>query len=117
FILACAFGVGLLATLYFLPYGQYKSHVWYSFAISSLQAGVIINFGLGWLNLIPVPPLDGSKILAYFLSPRLAAQYLQIGRYGFIILIVLLATGLLGMTLGPLVRWSATLLFGALGLM
>lgn len=117
FLLACAFGVALLAVLYFLPYAHYKSDVWYSFTVSSLQAGVIINFGLGWLNLIPVPPLDGSKILAYFLPPHLAARYMQIGRYGFIILIILLATGLLGMTLGPLVRWSAKFLFTVLGLL
>lgn len=117
FLLACAFGLCLLAALYFLPYGHFKSHIWYTFMVSSLQAGVIINFGLGWLNLIPVPPLDGSKIVAYFLPPYLAARFMQIGRYGFIILIVLLATGLLGMTLGPLVRWSATLLFSALGLL
>lgn len=117
FLLACAFGIGLLAVLRFLPYAQYRIHVWYTFLVSSLQAGVIINFGLGWLNLIPVPPLDGSKILAYFLPPHLAYRYLQISRYGFIILIILLATGLLGMTLGPVVRWSTTLLFTVLGLL
>lgn len=116
FLLACAFGICLFAALHFWPYSQYHSHVWYSFLISSLQAGVIINFGLGWLNLVPVPPLDGSKILAYFLPPALEYRYLQLGRYGLIILIVLLATGILGWILGPLVRWSATLLFMGLGL-
>lgn len=116
FLLAIAFGVSLLAVLWFMPYGHWKSHAWYSFLLSSLQAGVIINFGLGWLNLLPVPPLDGSRILAYFLPTHLAWRYLRISRYGFLILLLLLATGILGDILGPLVRWSALGLFSGLGL-
>lgn len=116
FILAAAFALLFLATVYFLPYGQWKQASWYMFLISSLQAGVIINFGLGWLNLIPIPPLDGSKILAYFIPDHLAYRFMEIGRYGFIILLVLLATGILGKILGPLVRWSALALFELLGL-
>lgn len=116
FLLAALFGLALLATLYFLPYGHWKSQAWYSFTLSSLQAGVIINFGLGWLNLLPIPPLDGSKILAYFLPANLAWRYMKIDRYGFLILLLLLATGILGMVLGPLVRWSAIGLFSGLGL-
>lgn len=116
FLLAIAFGALLLATLYFLPYPAWKDNVAYSFAIASLQAGVIINFGLGWLNLMPVPPLDGSKILAYFLPAHVAWRYMEMGRYGFIILLILLATGILGSILGPLVRGSALLLFELFGL-
>lgn len=116
FLLAIAFGICLLAWLYFLPYQSWHKHVWYSFTLSSLQAGVIINFGLGWLNLLPVPPLDGSKILAYFLPRNLAWRFMNFGRYGFIVLLLLLATGILGDILGPLVRWSALGLFTGLGL-
>ncbi|MBD5553539.1 MAG: site-2 protease family protein [Desulfovibrio sp.] len=116
FLLAVAFGAGLICLLQLLPYASHKDQAWYIFTLSSLQAGIIINFGLGWLNLLPVPPLDGSKILAYFLSPQLAARYLEISRYGFIILILLLATGVLGKILGPLVRWSALALYSLLGL-
>lgn len=117
FLLACAFGLLLLGILYFFSYSQYRIHNWYTFLISTCQAGVIINFGLGWLNLVPVPPLDGSKILAFFLPPDLAIRYLDLGRWGFIILILLLATGLLAMILGPLVSWSAEILFSVLGLL
>lgn len=116
FLLAVAFGAALICMLHLLPYASHKDQAWYIFTLSSLQAGIIINFGLGWLNLVPVPPLDGSKILAYFLSPQLAAKYLEISRYGFIILILLLATGVLGKILGPLVRWSALGLYSLLGL-
>lgn len=116
FLLAIAFALLLLGTLYVFPYHLWKGHSGYDFAVSSLQAGVIINFGLGWLNLMPVPPLDGSKILAYFMPPHMAWRFMSMGRYGFIILLVLLMTGILGSVLGPLVRWSAVLLFELLGL-
>lgn len=116
FLLAMAFGAGLAAVLHGLPPSQYKGYGWYIFLLSSMQAGVVINFGLGWLNLLPIPPLDGSKILAYFLPPDLAWRYLQLGRYGFIILLALLAFGLLGRVLGPLVRFSSLTLLSALGL-
>ncbi len=70
FLLAVIFGVLLWAAVSFLPFAQWKDNSAYIFCLSSLQAGVIINFGLGWLNLLPIPPLDGSKILAYFLPPQ-----------------------------------------------
>jgi len=57
------------------------------------QAGVLINIGLGVFNLLPVPPLDGSNILAGILPPNLAQAFLRHSTYGFIILIVLLISG------------------------
>lgn len=57
------------------------------------QAGVFVNLILGVFNLLPLPPLDGSNILAYFLPPRLAYKYLSLGRYGFIILIGIILLG------------------------
>lgn len=116
FLLAIFFGFMLLATLHLLPPAHWKSHSWYIFALSSMQAGVVINFGLGWLNLLPLPPLDGSKILAYFLPRNWAIQYMALARYGFIIILVLLATGLLNKVLGPLVIGSSQLLLSILGL-
>ena len=47
------------------------------------------------LNLIPIPPLDGSKILMRFLPNTYLVHFLKLERYGFIILILLLATGTL----------------------
>lgn len=115
FILAILFGLGLLVITIIWPYDQWHENPIYTFALASMQAGVIINFGLGWLNLIPIPPLDGSKILAYFLPSDLAWRFMGMARYGFIILLVLLFTGLLGKILGPLVRYSALGLFKLLG--
>ncbi|MFC1580032.1 site-2 protease family protein [Thermodesulfobacteriota bacterium] len=59
------------------------------------KALFIINLFLAALNLIPIPPLDGSKVLMRFLPDRYAPYFLQLERYGFIILILLLATGAL----------------------
>ena len=115
FLLAVAFGLGLWAAVHWLPFGRLRTDAVYIFALSSLQAGVVINFGLGWLNLLPIPPLDGSKILAYFLPDEWAWRFMDLGRYGFVILLVLLASGLLGKLLGPLVSGSSLGLLGLLG--
>ena len=73
--------------------------------------GTLSNFAQAWINLVPIPPLDGSHIVESFLPRRLAWQYSRLGRWGFVILIVLLATGLLGAILGPLIEWSSELAF------
>lgn len=116
FLLAIVFGLLLYAALVWLPYNELKDNNVYVFTLSSLQAGIIINFGLGWLNLVPVPPLDGSKILAWLLPPNLAWKFMSMGKYGFIILLILLFTGLLGDILSPLVRYSSLWLLSLLGL-
>ncbi len=59
-------------------------------------AGIAINLVLALVNLLPIPPLDGSRILTGMLPSRLAWQYNQLERYGFIILLVLLWSNLLG---------------------
>lgn len=50
----------------------------------------IINLGLGIFNLIPIPPLDGSRILGAFLSDAAYDIYMKVERYGFIIIAILL---------------------------
>ncbi len=57
------------------------------------RALIVINLVLASFNLIPIPPLDGSKILMRFLPPRYESYFLKLERYGFLLLIVLLATG------------------------
>lgn len=56
---------------------------------------LMINAGLAVFNLIPVPPLDGSKILAIFLPDKAHEWLMRYERYGFVLLIVLLFTGVL----------------------
>jgi len=67
-----------------------------------------INLTLAVFNLIPVPPLDGSGILAGLLSDRAAAQFERIRPYGFLILIALIYTNALNFIYAPiqgLINW------------
>lgn len=65
--------------------------------------GIIINIILIALNLLPLPPLDGSRIVAAFLSPAMALKYHQLERWGLVILIVMMFTGVLSKILQPMV--------------
>lgn len=66
-------------------------------------AGIFINTILMVLNLLPLPPLDGGRILTGLLPGPLSYRFGRIEPYGFIILIALLVTGILGMILWPFV--------------
>ncbi len=66
--------------------------------------GIMLNIGLGIFNLIPFPPLDGSKILAYFLPNRWYYQLMQYERYAMPVLLILLALGILDVPLAFLQR-------------
>ncbi len=79
--------------------------------VAILQIGLFLNILLAFFNLIPVPPLDGSHILEFFLPYNMRARYDMIKPYGFLILIVLLLGGGLDIMLAP-VRWIVTFLLG-----
>jgi len=57
---------------------------------SFLQSLVILNIGLGVFNLLPIPPLDGSKVLGAFLPDRMYWQLMRFERYGMFILLFLI---------------------------
>lgn len=76
------------------------------------KAGVSINIVLMVLNLLPLPPLDGGRIAVSLLPPNLARPFAQLERFGFIILIVLLFTGVLGAILSPFMSAARNLIFG-----
>lgn len=67
--------------------------------------GIVVNIALAVLNMMPVPPLDGGRIVASLLSARLAAAYSRLEPYGLIILLALLATGVLGDIVMPLILY------------
>lgn len=79
--------------------------------VQFLQLGIIINVSLGIFNLLPVPPLDGSKILRGVLPPE-ADRYLDQleGPMGMILLLILAFTGVLGAIIGPVVQMVMRLL-------
>jgi Zn-dependent protease len=64
---------------------------------------LFINIALAIFNLIPVPPLDGSKILAGFLPDYMEEKLYALEKYGFIILLVLIVSGALGFIFTPLI--------------
>ena len=67
---------------------------------SLLRFTVMINLVLGIFNLFPIPPLDGSKVLLSQLPYNLARAYEKLEPYGFIILLILLVSGILQTLMG-----------------
>ncbi len=75
-----------------------------------LQYMVVVNVVLFVFNLVPVPPLDGSRILIYLLPKEMALKYAKIERYGFLIIVILLFTNVLWMIIGPIVNFLVKLI-------
>jgi Zn-dependent protease len=86
---------------------------WFATPISlMLGYGIIINVVLAVLNMIPIPPLDGSRVVYWLLPNRMAAAYYQMERFGIIILMLLMFSGLLGKIMMPLIRPLLSLFLG-----
>lgn len=90
-LMAIMWAAGLKAGIYLAqtqsPIGQWL--------VYSSQAGIMINIWLMVLNLIPIPPLDGSRVIASLLTPKAAQMYGRIEPFGIIILIILVYTNVL----------------------
>lgn len=80
------------------------------------KAGIHINLVLALLNMLPIPPLDGSRVLSGLLPDYWAWRYNQLERYGFIILIVLLTTHLLNYLLDYPLYVALQLFFSLAGM-
>ena len=79
-------------------------------------AGIFINAILMVLNLLPLPPLDGGRVMTGLLPGPLAYKFSLIEPYGFFILVGLLVTGLLGVILWPVIEFFMGLMAGISGL-
>lgn len=88
----------------FLESGMQESF-WFEMAM----AGVQVNLVLMALNLLPIPPLDGGRILFSLLPNRLAWQYAKIEPYGMVIVIVLLVTDVLWVLMRPVLALGTTI--------
>jgi len=78
--------------------------------IQMVVASVWINIVLAVFNMVPIPPLDGSKILMALLPPRQAMSFAKIEPYGFIILLVLFYSGVLPKVIFPIISFAQNLM-------
>lgn len=90
----------LIKALVFIPMDQTVG-LFVNFLLHTI---VRINLLLGIFNLLPIPPLDGSKVFALILPEREASQYLAIGSVGIFILFFLLMFPIGGFSLGSFIQ-------------
>lgn len=81
------------AVVYVLLFHAASALGWPGWVLFLAYIGTLINLILAIFNMIPIPPLDGSRLVAAVLPTRLAVQYLSIERFGFIIIFGLLWLG------------------------
>jgi Zn-dependent protease len=74
------------------------------------RAGIIVNLVFMFLNLLPILPLDGGRILTSLLPNRAAWRYAKLEPWGLPLLVILLLTNVLGLVLEPLVGASSALI-------
>ncbi len=107
FLLALVF-TGVLVVLWRGGFVQSRD----SFLLNLTELGIQLNVVLAIFNLVPIPPLDGSKVASYGLRGELGDKYDRImGPYGFMILMLLLMTGVLSMVMRPILNIVLSLLY------
>ncbi|EGV29688.1 peptidase M50 [Thiorhodococcus drewsii AZ1] len=108
-LMGLAWGLAIQLGLLLMPFSQ-----WIALPLIYTGAsGVLINVFLMVLNLFPLLPLDGGRILNALLPPRVAYYFSRLEPFGLIVLLALLATGLLGAILMPLAVLAIDLLPGS----
>jgi Zn-dependent protease len=117
--IAMALSFSLILRLILMPLDNAVPEPYWSWLATPLSYmfiyGIYINVILAVLNMIPIPPLDGSRVVYWLLPNRMAVTYYQLERFGIIILMLLMFSGLLGKIMMPLIRPLLSLFLGNTG--
>ncbi len=112
--LCLAVGSAILAkTLYLLYSGLPDVFLVSAFFIpvlAMLEASIWINLVLCVFNFLPIPPLDGSRILMGLLPDEMARSYASFERYGFVVILLLAFTGVLSGLILPIIQFARSIL-------
>ncbi|MBT8330471.1 MAG: site-2 protease family protein [Desulfofustis sp.] len=100
---------GLIGTASVIPYTPMLEAILVPL-YNMLIASVWINLVLCIFNFLPIPPLDGGRILTGLLPEDMARTYASFERYGFIVILLLAFSGVLGMVIFPVIRFANNLL-------
>jgi Zn-dependent protease len=117
------FILAFLSALVFCALLRWMPHEFFLFEplVGMTRVGITLNFALGIFNLMPLPPMDGSKMIQSFLSYEATRKYEMVARYSFWILMALLISGALRVLSYPiqflsnLTLWVASLIIGING--
>lgn len=115
FVLALVFTIIYFVILKFAP-GIMLTQ-WGGVIITMITSAIIVNIGLGVFNLIPLPPLDGSKIFRNFMSYNVKEWLDRYERVFYIIFLVLWITGLAGQIISPIIEFISTGLIRLVGML
>jgi len=93
------------------------TYTWSLFAAQALALAFVLNVVLGVINLIPIPPLDGSRVVGGFFPRNLYLRWLDLDRYGNyvfmgLLVVMLAAPQVFQLTIGRVLEWSFNLLPG-----
>lgn len=87
------------------------STTWFAFLLDTASLSV----GLGLFNLVPIPPLDGSKVLAVLLPDRAYNWLMHYERFGMLVLVMVISVGIGSNALDNAIRWTFTMLCRLVG--
>ncbi len=105
FLLACLFSGGLYLGVLFAREASF-----FPLLVEILNFAVLVNLYLCVFNLLPIHPLDGSKVLSNLLPYEWSVRFDSLAPYGFFIIMMLMFSGFLGRFLVPVVAWLHGLL-------
>lgn len=115
FILAIVFTILYFAIGKF--FGSFATSQIGFYVMLMVQSAAIVNVGLGVFNLIPLPPLDGSKIFRNLMSYKVKTWLDTYQQYFYIAFLFLWITGLAGRIISPIIGWITTGLFKLIGML